>query len=53
MNDDCVNNFCCVECHKHSNDNYEPEFDCGCNIAEDLCYDRNRVLAECQYAYEE
>lgn len=49
MNDDCVNNFCCVECHRCAN----VAAGCCCETTQELEFDRERILKECQYAYEE
>lgn len=48
-NTDCTCGHCCVECDaKMSEGNV-----CGCNIAEDLQYDRDDILKYCQFAINE
>lgn len=45
-NTDCTRGHCCVECDAQMpKDNI-----CGCNIAEDLQYDRDDTLKYCQFA---
>ena len=45
-NGDCVYGHCCAECDGQKSSGYQ----CGCNYAEDLEYDKEKILLYCEFA---